>query len=77
MPRLIERAEAFRPLAEEGDLPMGRLALRYCLSQPGVSAAIPGARTTEQLDGNVAASNGHALSGGLLERIASAQASWG
>ncbi len=76
MPRLIERAEAFRPLAEEGDLPMGRLALRYCLSQPGVSAAIPGARTVEQLEGNVAASNGHGLSDDLLERIAAVQASW-
>ena len=76
MPRLIERAEAFRPLSDEGDLPMGRLALRYCLSQPGVSAAIPGARTVEQLEGNVAASNGHGLSDDLLERIAAVQASW-
>jgi aryl-alcohol dehydrogenase-like predicted oxidoreductase len=76
MPRLIARAEGFRPLAEESGIPMGQLALRYCLSQRGVSAAIPGARTIEQLTANVAASNGDALSAGLLERIAAVQASW-
>lgn len=76
MAGLIARAEAFRPMTAAAGMPMGRLALRYCLSQPGVSAAIPGARTTEQVDMNVAASDGRALPEDVLERISAVQASW-
>jgi len=76
MPKLIERAELFRPLAEGREITLGQMALRYTISPSAVSAAIPGARTREQLAQNVAASNGAGLSPEDLKRIASIQREW-
>ena len=76
MPKLIERAELFRPLAEGREITLGQMALRYTISPSAVSAAIPGARTPEQLAQNVAASNGTGLSPEDLKRIASIQREW-
>jgi aryl-alcohol dehydrogenase-like predicted oxidoreductase len=48
-------------------MPIARWALAWCLQHPAVSAVIPGSRTVEQLEGNVAAaeldlvSDGHPL----------------
>jgi aryl-alcohol dehydrogenase-like predicted oxidoreductase len=61
MASLIERAEALRPLVEGSDLTLGQFALRFCLTPSAVSAMIPGARSIEQLEANVAASNGWGL----------------
>ena len=36
-------------------VPLGRWALAWCLQHPAVSAVIPGSKTIEQLEGNVAA----------------------
>jgi len=71
MAELIQRAEAFKPLAQEWGISLGQIALRYAISAPGVSAAIPGARSVEQLAMNVEASNGVGLSPAELQRIAS------
>jgi len=76
LPELIERAEAFRPLVAGQALTVGQFALRYCLSSQAVSAAIPGARTIEQLQQNVDASNGAGLSAEELSQIAAIQRSW-
>ena len=38
-----------------GDAPTGAFALRWVIDQPGVTTVIPGARTVEQVRGNVAA----------------------
>lgn len=73
---LIERADAFRPLAEGRAISLGQLALQYAISAQGVSAAIPGARTREQLAQNVAASNGKGLSAADLARIETIQQGW-
>ena len=62
LPQLIERAEHFRPLTEGKEVTLAQMALRYSISPRAVSAAIPGARTTEQLEQNVVASNGVGLS---------------
>ena len=59
---MIERAEHFRPLTEGKEVTLAQMALRYSISPRAVSAAIPGARTTEQLEQNVVASNGVGLS---------------
>ena len=76
MPEFIERAEVFKPLAEGREITLGQMALRYTISPSAVSAAIPGARTPEQLAQNVAASNRTGLSPEDLKRIASIQREW-
>jgi aryl-alcohol dehydrogenase-like predicted oxidoreductase len=76
MPVLIERAEAIRPIAQKAGLPMDQLALRYAIAPEGVSAAIPGARSVEQLERNVAASTGNRLPGAIIEEIEQVQHSW-
>ena len=76
MPKLIERAELFRPLAEGREITLGQMALRYAISHTAVSAAIPGARTPEQLAQNVAASNGTGLASEDLKQIARIQIQW-
>ncbi len=65
----IEAAERYRNLAEASGLTFGQYALRYALSPAAVSAAIPGARTIEQLEQNVTASNGFGLTGDELARV--------
>jgi aryl-alcohol dehydrogenase-like predicted oxidoreductase len=69
----IEQAEHYRSLTEGKEVTMGQMALRYSISPPAVSAAIPGARTLEQLEQNVAASNGVGLSPDELAEIARIQ----
>lgn len=44
-------------------------ALRFCLSQPAVSAVIPGMRTAEHARANCAVSDGRLLSPALLEEL--------
>jgi aryl-alcohol dehydrogenase-like predicted oxidoreductase len=47
---------AAREVAEiAGDVPTATFALRWIIDQPGVTTVIPGARTVEQVRGNVAA----------------------
>jgi aryl-alcohol dehydrogenase-like predicted oxidoreductase len=49
---------AAREVAEvAGDAPTAAFALRWVIDQPGVTAVIPGARTVEQVRGNVAAAS--------------------
>ncbi len=50
--RLIER---LRPLAEEFGLTLAQLVLRWVISRPGVTCAIPGAKHPEQVEDNVRA----------------------
>lgn len=80
MGELIERAEAFRSLAARAaggpSASMGQFAMRYAISPRAVSAAIPGARSVEQLEQNVAASNGTGLPAEVLEEIERIQAAW-
>jgi aryl-alcohol dehydrogenase-like predicted oxidoreductase len=49
---------AAREVAEiAGDAPTAAFALRWVIDQPGVTTVIPGARTPEQVRGNVAAAD--------------------
>ncbi|HXF64236.1 MAG TPA: aldo/keto reductase [Caldilineaceae bacterium] len=73
MEELIAAAENYRALAAHSNQPLGQFALRYAISPPAVSAAIPGARTVEQLAQNVAASNGAGLSPAELAAVAAVQ----
>jgi aryl-alcohol dehydrogenase-like predicted oxidoreductase len=48
-------AAAREVAAIAGDAPTAAVALRWVIDQPGVTTVIPGARTVEQVRGNVAA----------------------
>jgi aryl-alcohol dehydrogenase-like predicted oxidoreductase len=55
---------------------LGQLALRYAITPQAVSAAIPGARTVDQLRQNVAASDGMGLSEEELVAVTIVQSRW-
>ena len=58
---------AAREVAEiAGDAPTAAFALRWVIDQPGVTTVIPGARTVEQVRGNVAAAGLPPLADGKL-----------
>jgi aryl-alcohol dehydrogenase-like predicted oxidoreductase len=50
-------AAAREVAAIAGDAPTAAFALRWVIDQPGVTTVIPGARTVEQVRGNVAAAD--------------------
>jgi aryl-alcohol dehydrogenase-like predicted oxidoreductase len=52
----LEAVEALRPLTPEGQT-MAQLALRWILTHPAVTCAIPGAKRPDQVDENVAAAD--------------------
>ena len=47
--RRLDAVERLIPLAEEAGLSMPHLALAFAISHPGVTSALLGARTMEQL----------------------------
>jgi aryl-alcohol dehydrogenase-like predicted oxidoreductase len=49
--RNLALAEALRPIAHEHDTTMAAVAVAWALSWPGVTGAIVGARSTQQVDG--------------------------
>jgi myo-inositol catabolism protein IolS len=71
----LARVEQFRFLERPGRT-LGQAALQFVLSHPGVSCAIPGARTIAQLEENVAASNGRGLDPQELAQVHEIQAGW-
>ncbi|NUU05149.1 aldo/keto reductase [Leifsonia sp. C5G2] len=66
--RRIDAVERFIPLAEEAGIPLTHLALAFVVAHPGVTAALIGPRTMEQLDDLLAAADVE-LSDELLDRI--------
>ena len=72
----VERAEDLRSLGEGYPGGMTRMALQFSLGHPAVSAIIPGARTFEQLEENVAASYGGDFSSEVRAKIDAIRAQW-
>lgn len=72
----VRRAETLRSIAAPVGGGMTRMALKFSLSAPAISAIIPGARTVAQLEENVAASDGVGLSRQTLDAIAVVSAGW-
>lgn len=66
--RRIDAVERFIPLAEEAGLSLTHLALAFVIAHPGVTAALIGPRTMDQLDDLLAAADVQ-LSDDLLDRI--------
>ena len=66
--RRIDAVEQLIPLAEKAGLPMTHLALAFTVAHPGVTSAIIGPHTMEQLDDLLAAAD-VALTDDILDEI--------
>ena len=66
--RRIDTVEEFIPLAEEAGMSLTHMALAFVIAHPGVTAALIGPRTMEQLEDLLAASE-ITLSDDVLDRI--------
>jgi len=64
----LDAVEQIIPIAEEAGLPMTHLATAFAIAHPGVTSAILGPRTMEQLD-DLLASLDVTLSDEILDRI--------
>jgi aryl-alcohol dehydrogenase-like predicted oxidoreductase len=64
----VTHADALRPLVP-ADMTMPEMALRFILSNPGVSTVIPGMRTSRHVEANVAAAAAGPLPGPLLVKL--------
>jgi aryl-alcohol dehydrogenase-like predicted oxidoreductase len=70
----LQRVEQLRFLERDGQN-MAQAALRWLLAQPGVHCVIPGARTTEQLEANIATVDGD-ITADELARVKELHAAW-
>ena len=66
--RRLDAVERLVPLAAEAGLPMTHLAMAFAIAHPGVTSALLGPHTMEQLDDLVAGFD-VALSDEILDRI--------
>jgi aryl-alcohol dehydrogenase-like predicted oxidoreductase len=66
--RRLEVVEALVPLAQEAGLPMTHLAMAFAIAHPGVTSALLGPRTMEQLD-DLLAGMDVTLTDEILDRI--------
>ncbi|MFK7804560.1 MAG: aldo/keto reductase [Anaerolineae bacterium] len=73
----IEMTEDLRPVGADYEGGLTRMAHQFTLSAPAITTIIPGARTIQQLEENVAASNGLGLVGDVREKIEEIRPSWG
>ena len=74
--RNLQLRDALQPIAHAHGVGIGAVAVAWTLAWPGVTGAIVGARSPEQVDGWIAAAS-LALSGGELREIADAVARTG
>lgn len=72
----VQRADALRAIGEAYEGGMTRMAHHFSLTPRAISAIIPGARTSEQLEENVAASNGVGLAPEVRAQIEQVRATW-
>jgi aryl-alcohol dehydrogenase-like predicted oxidoreductase len=66
--RKLDVVEQLVPLAAKAGLPMTHLAMAFAIAHPGVTSAIIGPRTAEQLDDLLAGAE-VTLDDGILDRI--------
>jgi aryl-alcohol dehydrogenase-like predicted oxidoreductase len=76
LPGMIERAETLRSVGEAYPGGMTRMALQFGLGNDAVSCIIPGARSIEQLEENVAASCGGDFSPDVRALIDGVRNTW-
>jgi aryl-alcohol dehydrogenase-like predicted oxidoreductase len=66
--RRIDVVEQLIPVVDQAGLPLTHLAVAFTIAHPGVTAALLGPRTMEQLD-DLLAGAGVALNDDILDRI--------
>jgi aryl-alcohol dehydrogenase-like predicted oxidoreductase len=66
--RRLDAVEALVPLAQEAGLPLTHLSMAFAIAHPGVTSALVGPRTTEQLD-DLLAGMDVTLSDEILDRV--------
>ncbi|GAA5082463.1 aryl-alcohol dehydrogenase-like predicted oxidoreductase [Thermocatellispora tengchongensis] len=66
--RTLDTVERFALLAEEAGIPLTHMAMAFAVAHPGVTSAIIGPRTMEQLD-DLLAGAGTVLGDDVLDRI--------
>jgi hypothetical protein len=66
--RRLDAVEALIPLAQGAGLPLTHLAMSFAIAHPGVTSALLGPRTTEQLD-DLLAGMDVTLSDEILDRV--------
>lgn len=66
--RRIETVERIIPIADDAGLKLSHVAMAFVIAHPGVTSAIAGPRTTEQLD-DLLAGAGVTLSDNFLDRL--------
>jgi aryl-alcohol dehydrogenase-like predicted oxidoreductase len=64
----VDRAEAIRPIVPQG-MTVPELALRWILAEPAVCTTIPGMRTINHVEANMAASDDQPLDSFLLDQL--------
>ncbi len=69
LPAFVRRAEAVRPLLEQGGQSMATGALRFCLSHPAVSTVIVGSTSAQHVRQNAAVSELGPLPEATLEAL--------
>jgi aryl-alcohol dehydrogenase-like predicted oxidoreductase len=72
----VKKADTLRRISEAYEGGMTRMAHHFSLTPRAISAIIPGARTFEQLEENVAASNGAGLAPDVRTQIEQIRATW-
>lgn len=68
LPRHLALAQKLRERAPEAGCSPAQLALAWVLAQPGLTVALPGAKSSEQVRGNAAA-GGLTVPSGILEEL--------
>ncbi|TFG70162.1 MAG: aldo/keto reductase [Anaerolineales bacterium] len=72
----VRKADQLRPIAEDYEGSMTRIAHHFSLTPRAVSAIIPGARTLKQVEENASASNGTGLPADIRREIMDIRAAW-
>lgn len=73
----IEMTEDLRPIGAGYEGGLTRMAHHFTLSQPAITTIIPGARTFQQLEENIASSNGTGLPASVRGQIEKVRPGWG
>lgn len=66
----VERADALKPLVPKG-MALAEMAMRFSISHPSVSTSIPGMRKPENVNQNIALSDGKPLPPELIYKLRS------
>ncbi len=68
LPATVDRTEALKKLVPKG-MSLAEMAMRFSISHPAVSTSIPGMRKPENVEQNIALSDGKPLPAELIQKL--------